>query len=191
MPVNMKEHTGVAAMDVRWDTGVHFIIWQTLWRIYYYVMRNDEKISQTFHVGELKNNSSVYIQRLINDIDNGRYDNKLTPRELHLKYVQEKGLTSYMNNTRWNKIFNIICDMEEETGKEMPVMYKCISNIEEPVYYWSVQGDEYLYKSMKKTKALIYRKDKTVSMSMPNLTFAIHALSLNTLAVTSDGPPSP
>ncbi len=150
MPVNMKEHTGVAAMDVRWDTGVHFIIWQTLWRIYYYVMRNDEKISQTFHVGELKNNSSVYIQRLINDIDNGRYDNKLTPRELHLKYVQEKGLTSYMNNTRWNKIFNIICDMEEETGKEMPVMYKCISDIEEPVYYWSVQGDEYLYKSMYK-----------------------------------------
>ncbi len=39
--------------------------------------------------------------------------------------------------------------------------------------------------SFKKTKALIYRKDKTVSMSMPNLTFAIHALSLNTLAVTS------
>lgn len=150
VPVNMKEQTGVAAMDVRWDTGVHFIIWQTLWRIYYYVMRNDEKISQTFHVGELKNNSSVYIQRLINDIDNGRYDNKLTPRELHLKYVQEKGLTSYMNNTRWNKIFNIICDMEEETGKEMPVMYKCISDIEEPVYYWSVQGDEYLYKSMYK-----------------------------------------
>ena len=29
-------------------------------------------------------------------------------------------------------------------------MYKCISDIEDPVYYWSVQGDEYLYKSMYK-----------------------------------------
>lgn len=150
VPTNNKEHTGVVAMDVKWKSGVHFIIYQTLWRVYYYAIRNDEQISNTFHIGNLKSDSSIYIQRFINDINNGRYDNKLTPRELHLKYVQEKGLTSYMNNTKWNKIFDIIRSIEEKTGKEISIMYKCISDMEAPVHYWSIREDEDLYKSMYK-----------------------------------------
>lgn len=89
-------------------------------------MRNNEQISYTFHVGKNKNNLAIYIQRLINDINNGRYDNKITPGKFHLKYVQEKGLTGYMNNTKWNKIFDIIRTIEEKTGKEISIMYKYI-----------------------------------------------------------------
>lgn len=150
LPTNNKEHTSVVAMDVKWKSGVHFLIDQTLWRVYYYAMRNNEPISRVFHVVKLKSDSFVYFQRLINDINNGRYDNKLTPRILHLKCVQEKGLTSYMNNTKWNKVFDIICSIEEKTGREISVMYKCIFDIEDPIHYWTMRSDEYLYKSMYK-----------------------------------------
>ena len=123
VPADNKEHTGVVALDVMWKSGVHFIFYQTVWqRGYYYAMRNNEQISHTFYVGNHKKNLAIYIQRLINDINNGRYDNKITPRESHLKYVQEKGLTGYMNNTKWNKIFDIIRAIEKETGKEISIM---------------------------------------------------------------------
>ena len=72
VPTNNKEHTGVVAMDVKWKSGVHFIIYQTLWRGYYYAMRNNEQISNSFLVGKLKEDLPIYIQRLINDINNGR-----------------------------------------------------------------------------------------------------------------------
>lgn len=150
IPANNEKNTGVAAVDVKWRSGVHFIFFQTLWRGYYYVVRNDEKISHTFHVGKIKKDLPVYIQRLINDIDKGRYDNKFTPGELHLKFVQEKGLTGCMNNTKWNKIFNIIREVEEKTGKDISIMYKYIFDDENPVYYWSVSGDEDLHENMYK-----------------------------------------
>lgn len=151
VPAGNKEPNGVVALDVKWKSGVHFIIYQTPWRIWYYAVRKNEKISRTFYYdGKFKNDSSVNIQRFINDIDNGRYDKKPTPRERHLKCVQEKGLTGYMNNTKWNKVFDMIHGVEEETGREIPVMYKCICDIEDPVHYWSVSGDEYLYESMYK-----------------------------------------
>ena len=150
VPTNNIEHTGVVAMDVKWKSGVHFIFYQTLWRGYYYATRNNEQISHTYHVGKHKNDLAINIQRLINDINNGRYDNKITPHELHLKNVQEKGLTGYMNNTKWNKVFDIIRTIEEETGKDISIMYKYISDIEDPDYYWSIRGDEYLYKDMYK-----------------------------------------
>lgn len=142
------EDTGVAAIDVKWESGVHFVVCQTLWWVSFYAMRNNEQISHTFRVGKLKADSSIYFQRLINDINNGRYDHKPTPREKNLKYVEEKRLTSYMNDTKWDKMFGIIRGMEEKTGKDIPIMYKCIGDTEEPVHYWSVSGDEYLYKSI-------------------------------------------
>lgn len=49
-----------------------------------------------------------------------------------------------MNNTKWNKFFDIIRTIGEETGKEISIMYKYIFDIEDPVYYWSIRGDEYL-----------------------------------------------
>lgn len=150
IPTNQKEHTGVVAMDVKWKSGVHFVIYQTLWQGYFYAMRNHEQISHTFHIGKLKKDSPVYIQKLINDINSGRYDHKLTPNELHLKFVQEKGLTGYMNNTKWNKVFNILRTIEENTGRDISIMYKYISDIRDPVYYWSVRSDEDLHEKMYK-----------------------------------------
>lgn len=150
VPTSNKKDTGVVAMDVKWKSGVHFIFYQSLWRGDYYVTRNNEQISNFFYVRKYDNDLAISIQRLLNDINNGRYDTKSTPRELHLKYVQEKGLTGYMNNTKWNKVFDIIRTIEKETGREILIMYKYISDSEDPVHYWSIRGDEYLYKGMYK-----------------------------------------
>ncbi len=59
-------------------------------------------------------------------------------------------MTGYMNNTKWGKVFDVIGGMEEETGKQISIMYKCISDDEDPVYYWTVKEDEELYKGMYK-----------------------------------------
>lgn len=149
IPTQNEEDNGIAAMDVKWESGVHLIVYQTSWSGYYYAVRNNEEISHTFRMRELKD-SPVYIQRLINDIDNGRYDHKLTPSESHLQFVQETDLTSYMNNTKWDKIFNIIRSIKETTNRDIPIMYKCTFETENPIHYWSVHGDEYLNKRMYK-----------------------------------------
>ncbi len=150
VPTNKEEHTGIIAIDIKWKSGVHFILYQTLWTGYYYAMRDNGQISNTFYVRKLHKDLPIHIQKFINDINNGRYDKKLTPSELHLKCVQEKGLTSYMNNTKWNKIFDIIRAIEEKKGKDISIMYKLISEIKTPVYYWSIREDEYLDERMYK-----------------------------------------
>lgn len=150
IPTNNENHNGVIAMDVKWKSGVHFVIYQTLWRVYYYAMRNNEQISHTFHIRKLNKDSSIYVQRFINDINIGRYDNKLTPHEFHLKFIQEKGLTGCMNNTKWNTVFNIIRAIEEKTGKDISIMYKNIFDIKDPVNFWSISGDEDLHENMYK-----------------------------------------
>lgn len=66
---------------------------------------------------------------VLSTISSGRYDNKPTPLEMHLKYVQERRLTGCMNNTKWDKVFSIICSMEEETGKGIPIMYEYIRKL--------------------------------------------------------------
>ena len=50
VPTKNKEDTGVVAMDVRWKSGVHLIFYQPLWFGYYYIMRNNERISSFYHV---------------------------------------------------------------------------------------------------------------------------------------------
>lgn len=150
IPTNQDDHTGVIAIDVKWKSGVHFVIYQTLWRVYYYATRNHEQISHTFHIGKLNKDSPVAIQRFLQDINNGRYNNKLTPREFHLKFVQEKGLTSCMNNTKWNAVFNSIRTIEEKTGKDISIMYKNIFDTQDPVDFWSIRQDEDLHETMYK-----------------------------------------
>lgn len=56
-----NEGYGAAAMDVKWRSGIHLIIWQSLWRIDYYVERNGEQISNTFVVGKPKADSFIYL----------------------------------------------------------------------------------------------------------------------------------
>lgn len=48
------EDTGVAAIDGKWERGVHFVVCQTLWWVSFYAMRDNEQISHTFRVGKLK-----------------------------------------------------------------------------------------------------------------------------------------
>lgn len=150
IPADHQECTGVTALDVKWKSNVHFIIYQTLWRESYYAARNHEKVSHTFYIGKRKKDSMIGIQRLINDIDNGRYDHKLTPCERHLKFVQENSLTSYMNTTKWNKVFSVIRDIEENAGRYISIMYKYIFDTESPTSYWSLRGDEDLHEHMYK-----------------------------------------
>lgn len=176
VPTNNEECTGIVALDVKWKSSVHFIYYQTLWCGCYYVMRNNGEVSSTYHVRNMKDDLIINIQRLVNDINSGRYDNKLTPYEINLKLIREKGLSSYMNNTKWNKVVNIIRTIEEKTGKDIPIMYKCISDTENPIHYWSLRVDEifrkdlYKYIEWFKIQPVVYNYENLGYLLEPKIT---------------------
>ncbi len=68
---------------------------------------------------------------------------KAISTEKYLKYIEENNLTSYMNNTRWNQLFEIIHQIESETGHEVQISYKLLGEDEEK-WYWTISGDEEL-----------------------------------------------
>ncbi|MBQ1193006.1 MAG: hypothetical protein IIX45_02675 [Lachnospiraceae bacterium] len=140
---NYKENTGMIAIEVKSDHGIHFVLYQTLWRGYYYATRNGEKISHTYSMSKIGKETHINLQRFINDLYSGRFDKLKTPTEKYLKYIEDNNLTSYMNKTRWNQVFDIIRQIEEQTGHDVFINYRLLAEEAEDGY-WTMRGDEYL-----------------------------------------------
>ena len=49
-----------------------------------------------------------YVKNTIRDINAGKFRNKKSLREQAFQIVQERNLTSYMNNTKWRKFLKIV-----------------------------------------------------------------------------------
>ncbi len=60
------------------------------------------------------------MQRIIDEIENGKYNNKRTEKEKIKQVVEERNLTSFMNNTKWKELIDSI--MEKMRG--IPIKYK-------------------------------------------------------------------
>ena len=54
IPCLNKENTGMIAIEVKFAHGIHFVLYQTLWRGYYYATRNGEQISYTYSMNGYK-----------------------------------------------------------------------------------------------------------------------------------------
>ena len=143
IPCLNAEYNGMIAIEVKFAHGIHFVLYQTLWNGYYYATRNGERISHTHYMGKIRKDTHICLQRFINDLYSGRFDKLKTPTEKYLKYIEENNLTSYMNTTRWDQVFDIIRQIEDQTGHDVFINYKLLAEEAEDGY-WTISGDEYL-----------------------------------------------
>ncbi|VTX82923.1 DUF6678 family protein [Fusobacterium periodonticum] len=113
---------------------------------WYYILKNNEQISPTYHYYEINDIFLKNLQRIIDDIESGKYNNKKTPSEKIRLIVEERGLYSLMNNTKWKELITAI----KEKTPDIPIKYKILFEEEAPTYYWTMAGDEHFeYLNMK------------------------------------------
>ena len=105
-----------------------------------YVTKNDEKISNAVLCQGIDNDNLRIMQNMLDEIGSGKYDNKKTLSEKRLDVIRERGLTSYMNDTKWNELIN---DISRIDG--LPIMYKTLFDESDPETYWTIKSDEYFY----------------------------------------------
>ena len=129
--------------DVVWKGSIHFIVVESLFRRsygHYYVMRDNQLISPSFSYTKIEDSLYSTLQGMIDDIECGKYNNKKTLSEKIRSFVEQNGLVSYMNNTKWCELFSAI-------SKKIPdieFQYKLIFDEAEPDVYWEYYGDEEL-----------------------------------------------
>lgn len=125
-------------IDIRWRGDVHFVFYyNTSGHGYYAVERDMQKISATYWIRKFNEEDIVYMQRLINDIESGRYNKKKTLKESIKDKVEKCGLTSYMNATKWKELIG-----ELEKRPHISFMYKSLFDTVSPKYYWEIRGDK-------------------------------------------------
>ena len=127
--------------NLKWKGNIEFLLCnhENSCSGWYYILKNNEQISPTYHYYEINDIFLENLQRIIDDIESGKYNNKKTPSEKIRLVVEERGLYSLMNNTKWKELITAI----KEKTPDIPIKYKSLFEEESPTYYWTMAGDEY------------------------------------------------
>ena len=69
--------------NLKWKGNIEFLLYgyennRSGW---YYILKNNEQISPTYHYSEIDDKFLKKLQKIIDDIENGKYNNKKTPSE--------------------------------------------------------------------------------------------------------------
>ncbi len=105
---------------------------------WFYIKKNSQQLSALFHYKKIDDNTIQVMQNLINEVEYGKYDNKKTQNEKILEVIQQRQLTSYMNNTKWIELIKEIRQISC-----LPIMYKTVFDASAPEFYWTIDGDEH------------------------------------------------
>ena len=138
-----NENYWKTVFDAEWKGNLHFSVVMSEFNRglgQYYVTRDGQLISPTYTFSKADDTLFRKMQRLIDDVENGKFSNKKTMKERISSYVEKKGLVSYMNNTKW-------CELFEDLNKNMKhieIQYKTIFDEKAPDEYWELYGDEEL-----------------------------------------------
>lgn len=127
-------------IDIRWKGDIHFEAETSKYNGWYFVSRDKQRISNLYHFNKIDDSLITHMQQLINDIESGRYNSKKTLKEQIAEIVEKRGLTGYMNATKWKELLNEI----ETNLREISLMYKTLLDDNEPQYFWTLYGDEYI-----------------------------------------------
>ncbi|MCM1186286.1 MAG: hypothetical protein NC251_06660 [Lachnoclostridium sp.] len=125
--------------DIAYKGDLHFIVSGWIYHGWYYVMRDGQQISESYLFKKPDDDLYKNMQRVIDEVENGKYKNKKTLSEKIIHEINTRQLTSYMNNTKWHELTDVI----KEQLCDIPVQYKTLFDTEEPEYYWTIGGDEY------------------------------------------------
>lgn len=124
--------------DISWKGGLHFTITGWVYHGWYYVQRDKQFISPTYVFRKIDDKRLFAMQRIIDEIESGKYNNKKTEKEKVKTIVEERNLTSFMNNTKWKELIDSIMD----EMREITIKYKTVFDEEEPDMYWTLDSDE-------------------------------------------------
>ena len=127
-----------ALYNLKWKGNIEFLLYGNNHSGWYYILKNNEQISPTYHYSEINDRFLKKLQKIIDDIESGKYNNKKTPSEKIRMIVEERGLYSLMNNTKWKELITAI----KEKIPDIPIKYKTLFEEDTPAYYWTMAGDE-------------------------------------------------
>ena len=123
-----------------WKNGIAFTVVGQYQNKCFYVEKEKQQISAAFHFRDLNSKVIRIMQNMIDEIETGKYRNKMSLNERVNDIICKRQLTSYMNNTKWQEIINDISEI-----KDLPISYKTLfdeSDIDSEGY-WTLNGDEY------------------------------------------------
>ena len=125
---------------VSWNKNIEFVVTGWPRHMWCYVAKGNEKISNTVLCRRIDESSIRMMQNMIDEVGSGKYDNKKTLSEKRLDIIRERGLTSYMNDTKWNELIGDISLIDD-----LPIMYRTLFDDRDPDGYWTIKGDEYIH----------------------------------------------
>ncbi len=118
----MQYHEGYA-LYVVWRSGIRLIVTSTIYQAYLTIYKKDTLL-HTMH-SHSKAEFLSYVRNEVRDINAGKFQNKKSLKEQAFQIVQERNLTSYMNNTKWYQLLKMI---HENLPFRPPYVYKLLSD---------------------------------------------------------------
>ena len=113
---------GAEGFSATFPNGFSIDIWYFGKRISCYLKKKDSTFLP-YSFAKLDDKSINIIQHCVKEIENGKYNNKKTLQQSVNEILQRRGLTSYMNNTKWREFQNA---MIEEMPFSPPYVYKSL-----------------------------------------------------------------
>lgn len=102
-----KENFFKDIMIAVWPGGVSLKLLMFSGKYYRIIVYKDDSSFESFQLYGSENVLS-YVQKLAKNINDGKYDTKKTDKEKAQKIINHRQLTSYMNNTKWNVLLDIV-----------------------------------------------------------------------------------
>lgn len=126
---------------ISWRGGLTFSVYCSPRYIRYYVEKNGEGLDHRGS-GKIDDRTISMMQNMICEIENGKYKTKKTMSERLAKVIQDRQLTSCMNDTKWKELFSTI--EKSEDIKDLEIQYKTLWDEVAPEGYWCFYDDEEL-----------------------------------------------
>ena len=97
---------------IKWPRNISFTVHGNQRYGWFYVERDKQQVSSTFRYYKVPDSRSIGImQNLIDEAETGKYNNKKTLSDRIREAVQQRQLTSCMNNTKWRELLNDLAEI--------------------------------------------------------------------------------
>ena len=124
---------------IDWRRNISFVVRENHSIGWFYIEKDSQPVSNIFHYKKIDDRILGIMQNLVNEAETGKYDSKRTLDERIILIREQRGLTSYMNKTKWNELFSGLNSIAGLT-----IRYKTLLDNDEPEDFWDLSGDEYL-----------------------------------------------
>ena len=130
-----------------WKNGIAFTVRGWPHFGWFYVEKDMQIVSPAYDYQKIDERTLSVMQHMIDEIEAGKYNHKKTLKDKIRETIQNRQLSSFMNNTKWRELIGAISDI-----KALPIKYKTIFENYCPQDFWTLAGDEFF---LSMDKALI------------------------------------